>query len=383
MLRLTDKLARLMPRPKKLCDVVALRMFGIGDALLFRMVVEKYAEALNVPPGEVTVLGSTAWADAAKTFFSDVDVILINERRFARSFFYRLHVMRRLRRRGFYTAICGMRFRYPHVIESLMLASGAPKRIVVAPRPNEKFDGMFAHYLKRMTRVVNSQEAEMPRAGDGTPLPLMHEIDHQLAFLSDIAGRAIKLDKLPKLDVAGDAPQIVKLAERYVLLNIGASHEPRRWPLESFFEIARRLLTQGFTIVILGGPAESGLKHQVQDFAAGNPRIIDAIGSLDFIAAARLVKFAALVISNDTGIGHLAIMMQRPSVLIVGGGHFGSFMPYPEHLTPPKVKFLHHLMPCFHCNWNCTQMPPDGMTFPCVSSVSVDDAWEAVKEIAS
>src|SRR5271155_1504963 len=96
MIRITDALAACMPKPKKRSDAVILRMFGIGDALLFRATLEKYAEALNLPLSHITVLGSTSWA-AAVPFFSDVEVILIDERKFARNFIYRLRTMWNLR----------------------------------------------------------------------------------------------------------------------------------------------------------------------------------------------------------------------------------------------------------------------------------------------
>jgi len=377
-----------MPSPAKRSDAVILRMFGIGDALLFRMVLEKYAEAVNMPPSQVTVLGSTSWAPAAKLFFHDVETVLIDERKFAKSFLYRLTIMHKLRRRGFYIAICGMRFRFPHVIESLILASGAPNRIVAAARPNEKFDAMFAHYEPKMTKVVALTEPERPRAGDGTPLPLMHEIEHQLAFLSAVAGHPITLPSLPSLKFPEGTPPLMHTGERYAVLNIGASHEPRRWPLKHFLAVALRLLEQGYSVVLLGGPSETGVQDELEAQLPGNrkesgARLVISINELDFAKATRLVARAALVVSNDSGLGHLALMLNRPSVLIVGGGHFGSFMPYPQHLTPQTTRFLYQLLPCYHCNWNCTMMPPGGKTFPCVSEVSVEQALTAIKELGA
>ena len=39
---------------------------------------------------------------------------------------------------------------------------------------------------------------------------------------------------------------------------------------------------------------------------------------------------ASCVISNDTGPAHLSIALSVPTVVIIGGGHFGSFVPYPD-----------------------------------------------------
>jgi ADP-heptose:LPS heptosyltransferase len=143
--------------------------------------------------------------------------------------------------------------------------------------------------------------------------------------------------------------------------------------------------------VLLGGPSETGLKQSIESFVTGlasmkgegRGRAIVSINEFDLAVAARFVAQAEIVISNDSGIGHLAIMLGKPSVLIVGGGHYGSFMPYPAALTPARVRFLSHLMPCYHCNWNCTMMSPGGKTFPCVDNVRVDQVWQAVMEITN
>jgi len=382
MFRLTDALAARMPAPRQKKGVLILRMFGIGDALLFRAVLEKYAEALNVPLSDITILGATGWQAVADLFFRDVKTILIDERRFGRNFAYRLRVMLDLRRRGFKTAVCSMRLRYPYVTESLMLAGGAEEMIVAQPHPNEKFDAMFAHYVPRMTRVIALPEAGKPRDANGAPLPLMHEIAHQLAFLSALAGRKIQLPGLPRLPVLSGPAPLVRESERYAVLNIGASYGPKRWPLANFFDIARRLAGQGHAVVFLGGPAEMDLKDEIAAFIIAQKqsgaRFIQSVNELDFAAAARLIAGAALVVSSDSGFGHLAVLLGRPATLIVGGGHFGYFMPYPAALTPPGVRFLHHPMPCYHCNWGCTMMPPGGATFPCMDGVTVEQVWQAI-----
>jgi glycosyltransferase involved in cell wall biosynthesis len=386
MLRLADALVARVPAPKNKHGVLILRMFGIGDALLFRATLEQYAEALDVPLSEVTVLGSIAW-QAADLFFGDVKTEFINERRFARNFPYRVRTMLRLRHRGFKTAICGMRFRQPHVIESLMLASGANERIVVEPRADEKYEAMFAHYLPRMTRVIPMPEPERPRAGDGQPLPLMHEIDQQLVFLSAVAGRSITLAALPKLAVRHGAVPLVHAGERYAVLNMGASYARRRWPLAHYFEIAQRLREQGITALFLGGPAEENLRQDIKALAARSSgadkaRMIVSINELDLADVAHLLNEAELIVSNDSGIGHLSIMLGRPSVLILGGGHFGSFMPYPPALAPARTRFLFQRMPCYHCNWNCSMIPQGGQTFPCVERVTVEQTWQALQDVA-
>jgi hypothetical protein len=402
LFRLIDALVAAMSTPRRRQGVLVLRMFGIGDALLFRAVVAAYAEALGVPLEALTVLGSTAWRPVAELYFRDVKIELIDERRFARNPLYRLTIMLRLRRRGFATAICGMHYRQPHVVDSLMLASGAATRIVARPRADPRYDGMIAHYLPAMTRVVSLPEqpdsagvggvGAKAAAPDAEPARRRHEIDYQLAFLSAIAGRAISAS-LPRLGAPEGAAPLVAPGERFVLLNLGASYGLRRWPLEHHLEMARRLLAKGRSVLFLGGPGERDLEPAVRAAVASLPggagmgnaaaaaRALVAIDRLDFAAAARLVAAASAVVSSDTGLGHLAILFGRPSVIVVGGGHFGSFVPYPPALAPATARFVYHAMPCFHCDWACWMKQPEDRTFPCVALVTVEAAWRALEAL--
>ena len=87
------------------------------------------------------------------------------------------------------------------------------------------------------------------------------------------------------------------------------------------------------------------------------------------------------MISGDTGPAHLAIGLGAPTIVVVGGGQFTSFVPYPAALTPAQVRFVWHEMPCYHCFWACTQPHAAGASFPCVASVSVAQVRAAADEL--
>ena len=88
-----------------------------------------------------------------------------------------------------------------------------------------------------------------------------------------------------------------------------------------------------------------------------------------------LQQHAELVISSDTGPAHLAIGLGAPTIVIVGGGHFTSFVPYPAALTPPQVRFVWRELPCYHCFWNCTAAARGGRQLPMLAAVSVAQVW--------
>ncbi len=95
----------------------------------------------------------------------------------------------------------------------------------------------------------------------------------------------------------------------------GAEAKPeRRWPVERYAELARRLRAAGYDIVIIGGPQESAMARAIQK-AAGNAR--DLTGRTDFAQIAVLGARAVLAIGNNTGPMHLIAAAGAPTIAVV------------------------------------------------------------------
>ncbi|MDO8410140.1 MAG: glycosyltransferase family 9 protein [Phenylobacterium sp.] len=104
-------------------------------------------------------------------------------------------------------------------------------------------------------------------------------------------------------------------ARPYVLMAPGGSaHRPeKRWPIESYAQLARELYDVGFDIVVVGGPQESALARTIQK-SVGKAR--DLTGRTDLARIAMLGARAALVVGNDTGPVHLAAAAGPPTLVL-------------------------------------------------------------------
>src|SRR5690625_1584701 len=106
--------------------------------------------------------------------------------------------------------------------------------------------------------------------------------------------------------LAGDHP--------YVCLHPGASEEARRGPAQKFAQVGDLLAERGFGVFITGSPAE-------RELAAGtagrmNAAATNLAGQTELGVLAALLKGASLLVSNDTGVSHLAAAVRAPSVVI-------------------------------------------------------------------
>ncbi|MFD0664621.1 glycosyltransferase family 9 protein [Thermocatellispora tengchongensis] len=101
------------------------------------------------------------------------------------------------------------------------------------------------------------------------------------------------------------------------VLHPGAGYGSKRWPPARFAAVARALAAQGHEVVITGTAAERGLAARVAA-AAGLPETANLAGTTGIGSLLALVHEAALVISGDTGVAHLATAYERPSVVLFG-----------------------------------------------------------------
>lgn len=102
-----------------------------------------------------------------------------------------------------------------------------------------------------------------------------------------------------------------------IVLHPGAASGSRRWPAERFAAVARVLDARGLPIVITGSADERALAQRIAA-AAGLPPDTVLAGRTPLPELAALIAAAALVISNDTGVPHLAIAFGVPSVTLFG-----------------------------------------------------------------
>jgi ADP-heptose:LPS heptosyltransferase len=94
----------------------------------------------------------------------------------------------------------------------------------------------------------------------------------------------------------------------------GSAHRlDKRWPAERYGELGQILYSQGYDVVIIGGPQESALARTIQRYV-GMAR--DLTGRTDFARVAILGAKAALVVGNDTGPLHLAAATGAPTVVM-------------------------------------------------------------------
>ncbi len=165
---------------------------------------------------------------------------------------------------------------------------------------------------------------------DEEALPLMAERYAQLAELPGEPPRRPLLPARLEVDEANLAIAIARLGlERsrpVVALCPGAEYGPaKRWPARHFAALARTLAERERNVWLIGSAADRPLGDQIAQASRG--AATNLCGRTDLPTAIDLLSVAEAVVTNDSGLLHVASALGRPLVALYGSSS-------PDH-TPP------------------------------------------------
>jgi heptosyltransferase-2 len=128
-----------------------------------------------------------------------------------------------------------------------------------------------------------------------------------------------------------------------LLLAPGAEYGPsKRWPVEHFAALARRLGAPDRPVWVVGGPADRGAGAAIA--GAAGAAVHDLTGRTTLAQAVALLGLAQAVVSNDSGLMHVAAALGRRQVALYGSSD-------PRRTPPlnPAARILSLGLDCSPC----------------------------------
>jgi len=314
----------------------------LGDAVMMGALVQRLKTA--DPAGRITVL-TPAHLDELVRRLPGVDATVINP--FAHG------ALKLGARAGFGRALKGRfdeAFVLPHSWKSALIPA-------------------FAGIRRRIGFVGEARYLALTDARplDETALPRM--VDRFCLLAEPRGTTAPAQSPIPRLesDPGKTAAVLARLGldgARGVALCVGAEYGPaKRWPAAHFAALATRLAAAGFEPWLVGGPGDAPIGAEV---AALAPAARDLTGQTSMGEAIDLIAAARAVVSNDSGLMHVAAALGRPLVAL-----YGSTSPaFTPPLSPDAVTLSLNVecSPCFE------RVCPLGH-FKCLNDLSPDRVW--------
>jgi heptosyltransferase-1 len=239
------------------------------------------------------------------------------------------------------------------LVKSAMLARVVkPRRLVGFPR---------RHLREPLARVFYT---DTPDPGAAT-----HVIYKNLALLTALGFEDRRLRFPLTIPKSATVDSVVQrfAPDGFVLINPGAAWPNKRWPAACFGAVAAAMrASYGLRSLVLWGPGEKPLAHQVTDASAGAAEVAPPTAIPEIAGIARAAR---LMISGDTGPMHLAAAVGTPLVTL-----FGPTLP---DRNGPWALYDAAISRVERCA--CVYERRCRLDVPCITDIGVDEVLLAVE----
>jgi heptosyltransferase-2 len=168
---------------------------------------------------------------------------------------------------------------------------------------------------------------------------LANEPDDQLP---DIPQPRLLIDPA-SVDEAKNTFGIAELADKVLGLCPGAEYGPaKRWPEQHYADVARQAIAKGWQVYLFGSAKDQPVTATINELAGGACR--DFAGQTSLTEALDLMSLCNAVVSNDSGLMHVAAALDIKTIAIYGSSD-PNFTP-PLH---PKAEVISLGLACSPC----------------------------------
>jgi lipopolysaccharide heptosyltransferase I len=295
-------------------NILIIKPSSLGDIVLALPALNALRKSL--PDAKITWLVRPEFAPLLENH-QDLTDLIIFDRKFLgkawflpRAFASLLSFIRRLRRRKFDTVIDlqGL-FR----TASLAWLTRCKKRFGIA-KARELAHFFYTH------KVTQGPDC-------------IHLVDYYLKIIKTITGSEVQacfvFPRNPDAD--GSVSTLLKKhdtkTDNYAVFIPGSAHSDKCWPIQRFAALADRISSQfHLSIAATGTESEKDTVESLENIA--NVPIANLAGQTSLTELIALLRAAKIVVTNDTGPGHIAAALATPLVMIFGRSNPARVAPY-------------------------------------------------------
>ena len=348
---------------KKKDGVLLIRLDLIGDFVLWLDSAQAYRGLY--PDQRITLLVNSACRDLALTLPHWDEVIGVNVGAFRTNAVYRFITLTKLRWRNFKTAVQPT-FSREFAGDLALRSTHAIARLGYEGDTNNIPSSLKVKTDLWYTMLVTNDRTKTM------------ELNINAHFIREIGGKNF-LSRLPLIPQACELPAPLQFNEPYIVIAPGASWVHKMWPIQNFTQLIEQLVsTFKLKIVLCGGSDDRQVCDQLAKLVS-SVQVTDLSGKTTLPELVEMIRGARLLITNDSSPVHIAAATATDSVCILGGGHFGRFLPYQieTETSSPFPTILKYEMDCYGCGWRCVYPLERQQATQCIANVNVALVYEA------
>ena len=210
-------------------------------------------------------------------------------------------------------------------------------------------------------------------------LPRIHIVDRYFRAVekfgvnNDGKGLDYFLLDSERVEIPQDFPD---LSPHYIAIAIGAKHLTKLFPVHKVAALCDQL---PLPVILLGGKEDMARGEAIR--GQSSARVVNACGLLPLNGSASVIAQATAVITNDTGLMHIASALKKPVVSIWGNTipAFGMYPYLPEGLKHLSTIIEVPELRCRPCSKLGYRECPKGH-FDCMEKIDLEKILDALKK---
>lgn len=145
-------------------------------------------------------------------------------------------------------------------------------------------------------------------------------------------------------------------AENYILVCPFSSAAIKDYPIEPLSTVIAAIYDKyGISISLSFSPEQFARAQELKKILREKGVNILPLSTNSFQEFLGRIARATAILTVDTATAHIATALDKRTVVILGGGHYATFGPWNNS---QKQEWITNSLPCFYCNWECTEPEP-------------------------
>ncbi len=189
---------------------------------------------------------------------------------------------------------------------------GVVREMMLAKKLESKYAEGFKLYTVLKDSSINTIKHRFIKNTPRLPEKALKKMRITIDY--DVDCFPLEEDSLKKVSI-----QLKKkdLTSDFAILHPGSKLDCKNWPADRFSDIAKYLFEMyGLRSIVTGVKSEIAITEEIEDLS--KEVAVNFAGETSLKETIELIRMAKIVISNDTGIMHLAAILNKPTIGIFG-----------------------------------------------------------------
>lgn len=211
----------------------------------------------------------------------------------------------------------------------------------------------LGHASRRYRLLTLLTKADMFHAfshimGRVWPVPGRHHTDEYVRLVRPDIKELTPSAHFPKVELPENIQSIFRKDKKTVVLapggakNLLADDGIRRWPIEHYAALAKKLLDDGMQVVIIGAPSDNWVKEHFAGLG-----VIDLVGKTNLINLIGVFQQADIIVTHDSGPLHLAGLTKTPLIALFGPTNPWEKVPHRDNVVTVWQHEKYNCCPCY------------------------------------